>query len=163
MENFITTRFFPYRMLLNRTKTPISPWSCRFVRGAGSIVKNKFSYYVFFEKRVSGWQNADVQGVCTLFQGWQGWQEGDRSVRTQSENGQYNNCLPCPNSDEEPLFLWKYAPSGIKFSREFNAKCPAKQCFGRSKPPNSLENLTASCLQASSKRIIQDDFERLKL
>ena len=113
--------------------------------------------------RVSGWQNTDIQGVCTLFWGWQGWQEGDRSARAQSENGQYNNCLPCPNSDEEPLFLWKNAPSGIKFSREFNAKCRAKQYFGRSKPPNSLENLTASCLQASSKRIIQDDFERLKL
>ena len=32
--------------------------------------------------RVSGWQNADAQGVCTLFGGWQGWQEGDRMYST---------------------------------------------------------------------------------
>ena len=47
-----------------------------------------------FEKRVSGWQNADVQGVCTLFWGWQGWQEGDRSVRTQPEKGQKRAVCP---------------------------------------------------------------------
>ena len=40
-----------------------------------------YYYYIlwFFQYRVTGWQNADVQGVCTLFEGWQGWQKGDRN------------------------------------------------------------------------------------
>ena len=83
-------------------------------------------------------------------------------MRTQPENGQKKNCLPCPNSDDQPLPLWKNVLMGIKFSREFSTKCQVKPCFGRSKPSNSLENLAVSCLQSSSKRIIREEFERLK-
>ena len=83
-------------------------------------------------------------------------------MRTQSEKGLYNNCLPCPNSDDQPLSLWKNALMGIKFSREFSAKCRAKPCFGRSKLPNSLENSAVSSLQAPTKWIIQEEFGRLK-
>ena len=49
-----------------------------------------------------------------------------------------------------------------KFSREFGAKYRIKQCFERSKPSNSLENLTAFHLQSSLKWIVQDGFARTK-
>ena len=52
------------------------------------------------------------------------------------------------------------ASMGIKFSREFSAKCRAKQYFGRSKRSNSRENLAVSSLQSSPKRIIQEEFGR---
>ena len=90
--------------------------------------------------RVSGWQNADVQGLCTLFQGWQGWQEGVRCWRTQHKNGWKQVLLLPPRPmaitarDEDAAF------TAFEFSREFGALEPIKQTFATDKTLNSLEN-----------------------
>ena len=90
--------------------------------------------------RVSGWQNADVQGLCTLFRGWQGWQEGVRCWRTQHKNGWKQVLLLPPRPmaitarDEDAAF------TAFEFSGEFGALEPIKQTFATDKTLNSLEN-----------------------
>ena len=84
----------------------------------------------------------------------EGWQECARTAWKGAEEV----CLPRSNSDDEPLFLRKITPLGVKFSREFGAKCQAKQYFGQGKPSNSLENLIVFRFQLSSKWLIWEEF-----
>lgn len=97
-----------------------------------------FSIQGILRLRVSGWQNTDVQGICTLFRGWQGWQEGDR----------------CPNPDKEWLGVKARFKYSTEFSREFKVLSVANVCFIGSKAPNSLENSKAVNAASSSRAVI---------
>ena len=98
---------------------------------------------------MSGWQNADVQGVCTLFWGWQGWQEGDRSVRAQPGKGKwvlvcappYGYSLSRSKSSCIIRFEDAWRQDAVKFSREFGGLLRPKYCLARHLALNSRENL----------------------
>ena len=91
-------------------------------------VKKLIYMYDFSQNRLTRWHNADVQGICNLFQGWHGWHKADTSC--QSHRGflhtlQARSVLKALNSLENSKLkghlLMLMCHFSVQFSREFTS------------------------------------------